>query len=114
MIRLTMGRKEKKERKKVRREEMSNLGAIAGGLGGMVAGVGEAFGGGGANDGEDDAGAGFKRVGMRKRKVEVLEQGRKRGGQKSTKKAPSNTYQKSLYGSSRGGSGGGRKSRSRK
>ena len=67
-----------------------------------------------ANDGEDDAGAGFKRVGVRKRKVEMLEQGRTRGGQKSMKKGPSNTYQKSLYGSSDGGRGGGRKSRKRK
>eukprot|EP00569_Conticribra_weissflogii_P002407 CAMPEP_0171340816 /NCGR_PEP_ID=MMETSP0878-20121228/8810_1 /TAXON_ID=67004 /ORGANISM="Thalassiosira weissflogii, Strain CCMP1336" /LENGTH=431 /DNA_ID=CAMNT_0011842937 /DNA_START=151 /DNA_END=1442 /DNA_ORIENTATION=+ len=104
MIRLTMGRKERKERKKVMREEMSNLGAIAD-LGNVVRGMDDAFGDG---EGGRDGGKGgrdteYQVKGMRKRKVEVLEpQGGKRGGRRS--KGASNSFQKALYGGS--GSGG--------
>ena len=75
MIRLTMGKKEKKERKRIMREEMSNLGAIAD-FGNVVAGVDDAFGDGTRgrfNQHEDDGNKGFVIKGMRKRKVEVLE-----------------------------------------
>ena len=116
MIRLSMGKKERGERKRMMREEMSNLGAIAGGLGGLMAGVEDAFGGGGgkkrsrggARDGDDGAGGGeFKTTGMRKRRVEVLEGGDGAGKKKKKKGGPTNTYQKSLYGGGGGGAGGG-------
>jgi len=125
MIRLSMGKKERGERKRMMREEMSNLGAIAGGLGGLMAGVEDAFGGGGggkrrskgeARDGDDGAGGGeFKTTGMRKRRVEVLEGGDGAGKKKKRKGGPTNTYQKSLYGGGGGaGSGGGGGGRSKK
>eukprot|EP00571_Detonula_confervacea_P011418 CAMPEP_0172304446 /NCGR_PEP_ID=MMETSP1058-20130122/5851_1 /TAXON_ID=83371 /ORGANISM="Detonula confervacea, Strain CCMP 353" /LENGTH=524 /DNA_ID=CAMNT_0013015673 /DNA_START=152 /DNA_END=1724 /DNA_ORIENTATION=- len=115
MNRLTMGRKDKRERKKMMREEMSNLGAIAGGLGSIAGGVEDAFGDddggrfresrGGDNrrNNSDDENDGFKMKGMRKRKVEVLDE----GGRKSKVMTASNqnTFQKSLYG---GGGGGDR------
>lgn len=116
MIRLSMGKKERGERKRMMREEMSNLGAIAGGLGGLMAGVEDAFGGGGgkrrsqgeARDGDDGAGGGeFKTTGMRKRRVEVLEGGDGAGKKKKKKGGPTNTYQKSLYGGGGGGAGSG-------
>ena len=118
MIRLSMGKKERGERKRMMREEMSNLGAIAGGLGGLMAGVEDAFGGGGggrrsrggARDGDGVAGGGgtgsFKTTGMRKRRVEVLGGG-DGAGKKKRKGGPTNTYQKSLYGGGGGGAGGG-------
>jgi hypothetical protein len=106
MIRLTMGRKEKKERKRMMREEMSNLGAIAD-LGNVVAGVDDAFGDGervGRRRGDRGGDEAVKTKGMRKRKVEVLdhEMGgqNKKGGRRS--KGGSNSFQKALYG---GGSG---------
>eukprot|EP00804_Cyclotella_cryptica_P013154 CCRYP_006959-RA/>CCRYP_006959-RA protein AED:0.02 eAED:0.02 QI:177/0/0.5/1/0/0.5/2/336/429 len=106
MIRLTMGKKEKKERKRIMREEMSNLGAIAD-LGNVVAGVDDAFGDGlrtGRNRGDSKGGnAAFVTKGMRKRKVDVLdhEMGApgKRGGRRS--KGASNSFQKALYGGGR-------------
>eukprot|EP00579_Thalassiosira_antarctica_P024227 CAMPEP_0201983960 /NCGR_PEP_ID=MMETSP0904-20121228/82085_1 /ASSEMBLY_ACC=CAM_ASM_000553 /TAXON_ID=420261 /ORGANISM="Thalassiosira antarctica, Strain CCMP982" /LENGTH=452 /DNA_ID=CAMNT_0048537221 /DNA_START=79 /DNA_END=1437 /DNA_ORIENTATION=+ len=107
MIRLTMGRKEKRARKANMREEMSNLGAIAGGFGSVVGSIGEAFGRGGKEeDGEGDGD--FKMKGMRKRKVEILDQEMKMGStqRRSKKKGATNTYQKSLY---EGGGGGGRR-----
>jgi len=115
MIRLTMGKKEKKARKKVMRDELSNLGVIAGGLGSVVAGVDEAFGsgGGGRGGGDDGDGMGggrYKMKGMRKRRVEVLDGSGGGGGNnklrsKKKKKGAVNSYQKSLYGG-RGGGGG--------
>jgi len=112
MIRLTMGKKEKKERKKMMRAELSNLGAISSGLGHVVAGVDDAFGGEGnisgrgmGGDRADMDSGSFKTKGMRKRKVDVLEHEGDSNRRRSKKKGGSNTYQKSLYG---GGSGGGR------
>ncbi|KAL3763146.1 hypothetical protein ACHAW5_004649 [Stephanodiscus triporus] len=121
MIRLTMGKKERGERKRMMREEMSNLGAIAGGLGSLMVGVDDAFGGGGGTrrrDGEardgrgsgadnDGAGGPFKTVGMRKRRVDVLEGGDGSKKRKKKKGGATNTYQKSLYGDGGGGGGGG-------
>ena len=137
MIRLTMSRVEKKERKKMRRDEMSNLNVLSGGFG--YAGVEDAFGGGGGNDsdggldkmstmkrsssggrhsgGGGDVGEGgrdgsYKTKGMRKRKVEVLDDSGNGSKRKSSKKkGASNTFQKSLYG---GGGGGGGKTRKRR
>ncbi|KAL7523634.1 hypothetical protein ACHAXR_000262, partial [Thalassiosira sp. AJA248-18] len=125
MIRLTMGRKEKKVRKKMMREELSNLGAIAGGFGSVVAGVDDAFGDGNNDDGsgargrrgrdyggdggggEDGGDGSFKMKGMRKRKVDLLEGGDGAGRRSSKKKGTMNTYQKSLYGGGDSGGGGG-------
>ncbi|EED94443.1 hypothetical protein THAPSDRAFT_268543 [Thalassiosira pseudonana CCMP1335] len=86
MIRLTMGKKEKKERKRVMRDELSNLGAIAD-LGNVVSGVNAAFGD-GDRGGRDSRGTSEAYVtkGMRKRKVEVLDHElgqQKRSGRKS-------------------------------
>ncbi|KAL3821998.1 hypothetical protein ACHAXA_002984 [Cyclostephanos tholiformis] len=119
MIRLSMGRKERGERKRMMRGEMSNLGAIAGGLGSLMAGVDDAFGGGkggrkrdgggrGGVSGDDGAGDGgsFKTMGMRKRRVDILEGGEGSKKKKKNKGGPSNTYQKSLYGVGSGGGGG--------
>lgn len=138
MIRLTMSRSEKKERKKMRRDEMSNLNVLSGGFG--YAGVEDAFGEGGGNDSDDDGGlnkmstmkrsssggrhsggggdvggggrdGSYKTKGMRKRKVEVLDDSGSGSKRKSSKKkGASNTYQKSLY----GGGGGGGKTRKRR
>ncbi|KAL7477226.1 hypothetical protein ACHAW6_003047 [Cyclotella cf. meneghiniana] len=103
MIRLTMGKKEKKERKRIMREEMSNLGAIAD-LGNVVAGVDDAFGDGSrsgrSRGGSKGGNAAFVTKGMRKRKVEVLDhemgaQGQRGGGRS---KGTSNSFQKALYG----------------
>lgn len=115
MMRLSVGRKEKKERKRMMREEMSNLGAIADGLGNVVSGVDDAFGGGRkrtTSTGDSGVGRGgtqeaYKTKGMRRRKVDVIDhEGIARKKKKSTKNGGStNTYQKSLYG------GGGGKSR---
>ncbi|KAL7530479.1 hypothetical protein ACHAWF_003387 [Thalassiosira exigua] len=98
MIRLTMGKEEKRARKKMMREEMSNLGAISGGLGNVVAGVNDAFGDDtGRSESDDDR---FKTKGMRKRKVEIFhEQSRPlHTKKKKKKKGGSNVYQKTLYG----------------
>ena len=120
MMRLSVGRKEKKERKRMMREEMSNLGAIADGLGNVVAGVDDAFGGGGNRKRRtafSDGGAGhggsqeeYKTKGMRRRKVDIIDHG---GIAKKKKKSAknggaTNTYQKSLYGGGGGKQGGGR------
>ncbi|KAL9178800.1 hypothetical protein ACHAXT_003931 [Thalassiosira profunda] len=115
MLRLTMGKSEKKARKKMMREELSNLGAIAGGLGGVGGDVDEAFGGGGfggGGAGEEDEGGRFKTKGMRKRKVERLDYAPQEGGGKrrSKKKGGGNAFQKSLYGRD-GGGGSGKKKR---
>lgn len=121
MMRLSAGRKEKKERKRMMREEMSNLGAIADGLGNVVAGVDDAFGGGGGGrirttpTGDGGAGRGgsqesYKTKGMRRRKVDVIDhEGVARKKKKSAKNGgATNTYQKSLYGGGgRGGERGG-------
>ncbi|KAL9190060.1 hypothetical protein ACHAXT_007271 [Thalassiosira profunda] len=115
MLRLTMGKSEKKARKKMMREELSNLGAIAGGLGGVGGDVDEAFGGGGfggGGAGEEDEGGRFKTKGMRKRRVERLDyapQGGE-GKRRSKMKGGGNAYQKSLYGRD-GGGGSGKKKR---
>jgi hypothetical protein len=131
MIRLSMGRKERGERKRMMRGEMSNLGAIAGGLGSLMAGVDDAFGsgkggrkgdggggGGGRVDdksGGDGGGGSFKTMGMRKRRVDVLEGDGGAAKKKKKKKAgASNTYQKSLYGIGGGGGGKGGKSGKKK
>lgn len=127
MIRLTIGKAEKKQRKKMIRDELSNLNVLSSGLGNVVAGVDEAFGndneeddnddigdiGGGrrgnrrsgdryrGGDGGNDGEGSFKTKGMRKRKVEVLDGSRdgvKKHQSKKKKKGASNTYQKSLYG----------------
>lgn len=107
MIRLTMGKKEKKERKRIMREEMSNLGAIAD-LGNVVAGVDDAFGDGTRGRGRrQDAGGNEKFVtrGMRKRKVEVFEPQTSRKG----KPRSQNSFQKDLYGGKRSGGNSRRK-----
>ncbi|KAL7435865.1 hypothetical protein ACHAXH_004958 [Discostella pseudostelligera] len=115
MMRLSVGRKEKKERKRMMREEMSNLGAIADGLGNVVAGVDDAFGGGGGRKRMTTTGKGgtadaYKTKGMRRRKVDVIDhEGVARKKKKSSKNGgATNTYQKSLYGGGGGGKGGGR------
>lgn len=99
MIRLTMGKKEKKERKRMMREEMSNLGAISE-LGNIAAGVDDAF-------GEEykgrkvQGGSSFKTMGMRKRKVEVFDEARpsnKKKSRNSKSKRSSNQFQNALYG----------------
>lgn len=107
MIRLTTTRVEKKERKRMMREELSNLSSIAD-VGNLAAGVDVAFGngrrhekegssGGRYSTGEDD---GAQTKGMRKRRVEVLDhevsQGKMGGGRRS--KGASNSFQKALYG----------------
>lgn len=103
MIRLTMGKKEKKERKRIMREEMSNLGAIAD-LGNVVTGVDDAFGDGlrGRHKQHHDSGGNeaFKTKGMRKRKVEVLDHEMGRKG-KSRDKSKRNSFQKNLHGGKR-------------
>ncbi len=124
MMRLSAGRKEKKERKRMMREEMSNLGAIADGLGNVVAGVDDAFGGGGGGrirTTSTGVGGGsqesYKTKGMRRRKVDVIDhEGVARKKKKSAKNGgATNTYQKSLYGGGGGDKGGGRgRGRSRK
>ena len=104
MIRLTMGKKEKKERKRMMREEMSNLGAISGGLGGVAAGMDGMFGGGDVDGGSRSRGFGgnggdssfSKRKGMRKREMDILDHERPRS--KKKKRGAVNVYQKSLYG----------------
>lgn len=117
MIRLAVGKKERKARKRMMREEMSNLGAIADGLG-MSRDVEDAFGGdgngGSSRDygGKDDSGS-YKTTGMRKRRIDVLEGGDNSSKSKKKRKTgATNTYQKSLYGG--GGSGGGGSSKSKK
>lgn len=99
MIRLTMGKKEKKERKRMMREEMSNLGAISE-LGNIAAGVDDAF-------GEEykgrktQGGSSFKTMGMRKRKVEVFDEARtsnKKSRNSKKSKRSSNQFQNALYG----------------
>lgn len=111
MMRLSVGRKEKKERKRMMREEMSNLGAIADGLGNVVAGVDDAFGGGGGGGRKRMTTTGesaYKTKGMRRRKVDVIDhEGVARKKKKSAKNGgATNTYQKSLYGGGGGGGGG--------
>lgn len=99
MIRLTMGKKEKKEKKRIMREEMSNLGAIAD-LGNVVAGVDDAFGDGTGGRGRKQDTVGnekFVTRGMRKRKVEVFEPQSSRKGKPRTQ----NSFQKDLYGGNR-------------
>lgn len=99
MIRLTMGKKEKKERKKMMREEMSNLGALSE-FGNISAGVDDAFGG------DDEGGrsqriGSYKMKGMRKRKVEVFDDVRpssKKKGSSKKKSKQSNQFQNALYG----------------
>ncbi len=97
MIRLTMGKKEKKERKKMMREEMSNLGALSE-CGNISAGVDDAFGG--DDEGGRSQGSGsYKMKGMRKRKVEVFEDTRPSKKKSSKKKSKqSNQFQNALYG----------------
>lgn len=137
MIRFTVGKKEKKLRTKMRRDELSNLNVISGGFGTVGAGIDDAFGNDNDDSGDDmlsgvkrkksrksssdrytpqDGGEGsYKMKGMRKRKVEVLNDGgssSKRGGSGKKKKGATNTYQKSLYGGS--GGGGGSKSSKRR
>ena len=94
-----MGKKEKKERKRMMREEMSNLGAISE-LGNIAAGVDDAF-------GEEykgrkaQGGSSFKTMGMRKRKVEVFDEARpsnKKKSRNSKSKRSSNQFQNALYG----------------
>ena len=93
---------------------MSNLGAIADRFfGGVVgAGVDDAFGDGGRrrgfdndggmeDDGDGDGSSSFEMKGMRKRKVEKLDNVSASGGKSKSKKKggpKKNTYQKSLYG----------------
>lgn len=128
MIRFTVGKKEKKLRTKMRRDELSNLNVISGGFGTVGAGIDDAFGNDNDGSGDDmlsgvkrkksrkssgdrytpqDGGEGsYKMKGMRKRKVEILNDGSsKRGGSgKKKKKGATNTYQKSLYGGRQDGS----------
>lgn len=113
MIRLTMGRKEKKERKRVMRDEMSNLGAIAD-MGNVVKGMKDGFedDGRGGRDGES-GGGNYKLKGMRKRKVDVVEPEQKKRAGKSPKGAK-NSFQKALYGGRGAGAGGGGGSSSKK
>lgn len=99
MIRLTMGKKEKKERKRMMREEMSNLGAISE-LGNISANIDDAFGNG--DEGRMSHGGGsFKTKGMRKRRVEVFDESRPSNysrSSKKSKKSSSNQFQNALYG----------------
>jgi hypothetical protein len=100
MIRLTMGKKEKKERKKMMREEMSNLGALSE-FGNIAAGVDDAFGR--DEGGRSQGGGSYKMKGMRKRKVEVFNDSRTSSSSKkkvsSKKKSKqSNQFQNALYG----------------
>jgi hypothetical protein len=119
MIRLTVSKKERKARKRMIREEMSNLGAIADGLGGITRDVQDAFGdnrnngrsssSSRHNGGNDDSGS-YKTTGMRKRRIDLLEGGdaSKSSSKKKTRKiGATNTYQKSLYGGGGGNSGAG-------
>ncbi len=106
MIHLSMGRKERGEHKGMMRGETSNLGAIAGGLGSLMAGVNDAFGGGKGGRKRDggggrvddgsgaDGGGSFKTMGMRKRRVEILEGGEGVMKKKKKKAGASNAYQK--------------------
>ena len=99
MIRLTMGKKEKKERKRMMREEMSNLGAISE-LGNIAAGVDDAFGE-EYKGRKEQGGSSFKTMGMRKRKVEVFDEARtsnKKSRNSKKSKRSSNQFQNALYG----------------
>ena len=106
MIRLTTSRKEKKERKRLMREESSNLAAIAD-LGSLVRGVSSAF----QQDSDEDSNGGIdvggghdsvvrgerRSTGKRKRGTVDKATGRSRmqGGRAHE---PKNTLQKTLYG----------------
>jgi hypothetical protein len=113
MIRLTVSKKERKARKRMVREEMSNLGAIADGLGGMSRDVQDAFGdnrngrsSSSRHNGVNDDSGSYKTTGMRKRRIDILEGGdtNKSSSKKKIRKiGATNTYQKSLYGSGAGG-----------
>ena len=118
MIRLKVSKKERKAHKRMVREEMSNLGTIADGLGSMTRDVQDAFGdnrnrnngrssssSSRHNGGNDDSGL-YKTTGMRKRRIDILEGGdtNKSSSKKKIRKiGATNTYQKSLYGSGAGG-----------
>ena len=105
MIRLTTSRKEKKERKRLMREESSNLAAIAD-LGSLVRGVSSAFqqdSDGDSDDGIDVRGGHYSNVrggrhssGKRKRGTvdEATGRSRKKGGRAHE---PKNSLQKTLH-----------------
>ena len=83
------------------REEMSNLGALSE-FGNISAGVDRAFGGDDRGGQSQGTGA-YKMKGMRKRKVEVFEDGRpssnkKKPSSNKKKSKQSNQFQNALYG----------------
>jgi len=99
-IRLTTTRKEKKERKRLMREEGSNLAAIAN-MGNVVRGVSAAFGedSDGGDSGPEGLDVGRYSNGKRKRSSfdEASGHSRKKSGRA---RAPKNEYQQALYGKS--------------
>lgn len=99
-IRLTTSRKEKKERKRLMREEGSNLTAIAN-LGNVVRGVSSAFG----EDSDDGDAAGIESMtagrysnGKRKRNTIDEATGRPRSTGGGRARQPKNEFQQALYG----------------
>ena len=96
MMCTTVGSKDRKDRKRVMRDEMSNLGVVVGGAGVCGGGSGHRVRGGWSyGDNGASGGGSFKTKDMRKRKVEALERGQKLP---KKKKGAVNTYQKSSYG----------------
>lgn len=93
-IRLTTSRKEKKERKRLMREEGSNLAAIAN-MGNVVRGVSSAF---GEDSNEEDGGmVETGRYGNGKRKKSGYDEASGRAGKKKSR-VPKNEFQQALYG----------------
>lgn len=99
-IRLTTSRKEKKERKRLMREEGSNLAAIAN-MGNVVRGVSSAFGGDSDEDGgmEERMEAGRYSNGKRKKSGYDQASGGRSSQTKRTRE-PKNEFQQALYGKS--------------
>jgi hypothetical protein len=100
MIRLVTSRKEKKERKRVMREESSNLAAIAD-LGSLVRGVSSAF----QQDSDDAdsydggmANVGEGRHASGKRKRGTVDEASGRSQKRGRTREPKNSLQKALYG----------------
>jgi len=99
-IRLTTSRKEKKERKRLMREEGSNLAAIAN-MGNLVRGVSSAFGE-ESDEGEDrmDRMMETGRYGNGKRRKSGFDEATGRAQKKSKSREQRNEFQQALYGKS--------------
>lgn len=99
-IRLTTSRKEKKERKRLMREEGSNLAAIAN-MGNVVRGVSSAFGeDSDEGDGRTDRMMETGRYSNGKRRKSGFDEAGGRAQKKSKSREPRNEFQQALYGKS--------------